>query len=117
MERPFMEKKKIGLSIVLEDRHVVGLSEEKLDKALDTLARFALTGILQKLDPNGRIPIEDCSLVTSTKARSAIVGISIAADREQELSTAFAAVSKDLISKIDQYGIEKLISAGRSAYG
>ena len=112
-----MEKNKIGLSIVLEERHYIGLTEAKLDKALDTLARFALTGILQKLDPNGRIPIEDCSLAISTKDRSATVGISIAADREQELASAFAAVSKDLLSQIDQYGIDELIAAGRRASG
>jgi hypothetical protein len=112
-----MEKKKIGLSLVLEERHYTGLTDAKLDKALDTLARFALTGILQKLDPNGRIPIEDCSLVTSSEAKSATVGILIVADREQELASAFAAVSKDLISQIDRYGIDELIAAGRRAYG
>lgn len=112
-----MDKKKDGFMLVLLDRHCSGHTEEKLNQALDTFARFALQGVLQKLDPGGRIPIEDCSLSISVKDKSATLAISISAEREKELVSAVDAVYKDLLGEIDRWGIDKLIAAGRKAYG
>ena len=85
--------------------------------ALDTFARFALTGTLQKLDPGGRIPIEDCQLSISSKDKSVTLVISIDAKREKELAPAVATAYQDLLSEIDRWGIDELIAAGRKAYG
>lgn len=117
LRRLIAGKKKSAFVLKLEDRHCSGLSEARLDRALDTLVRFALTGVMQKLDPRGRIPIEDCSLSISTKDKAATLIISIDAKREKELASAVQAVYKDLLSQIDRFGIDQLIAAGRRAYG
>jgi hypothetical protein len=115
-----MEKKKFAFVLALLDRHYSGLSQVKLDQALKIFAKFALQGALQKmdkLDPVRRIPIEDCSLVFSSAEKSATLSISTSANHEKLLASAVAEVYKDLLSQIDQYGIDALIAAGRKAYG
>ena len=112
-----VKKKKSVFVLVLHDRHCSGISNDRLDQALDTFARFALQGVLQKLDPNGRIPIEDCSLAISTNDKSATLYISVPPKREKELAAAVNAVYKDLLGEIDRWGIDELIKAGRKAYG
>ncbi len=112
-----MSKKKSVFVLVLLDRHCSGLAETKLDKVLDIFVRFALTGVLQKLDPGGRIPIEDCSLSFSAKDKSATLAITIPEEREEELAAAVNAVYQDLLSQIDRWGIDELIAAGHRAYG
>ena len=112
-----MKKKKSVFVLVLHDRHCSGISNDRLDQALDTFARFALQGVLQKLDPNGRIPIEDCSLATSADEKSATLYISVPSRREKELAAAVNAVYKDLLGQINHWGIDGLIKAGHKAYG
>jgi hypothetical protein len=112
-----MAKKKVGFTLGLQDHQVQGITPAELEKALDTLARFALSGIFQRMDPNGKIPIGDCELSISSITKSATLGISIDPKREQELAGAVAAVYKDLTSQIDRFGIQELIKAGRRAYG
>ena len=102
--------------LVLPDRHCSGLSGKRLDSALRTCAKFALTGTLRKLDPRGRIPIEDCGLAISSEAKSATLTISIPAKREQELNAAVATAWRELLGEIDRWGVDKLITAGRQAY-
>ena len=110
-------KKTLDFGLVLPDRHCSNLTEGKLDRALDTFARFALQGVLQKLDPRGRIPIEDCSLSTFSEDKRVMLSISIDAKRAKELASAVNAVYEDLLSEIDRWGIDELIAAGRKAYG
>ena len=101
----------------LLDHHCSGLTDEKLNRALDTFARFALTGTLQKLDPGGRIPIEDCRLSISPENKTATLIISIDAKREKELAPAVATAYKNLLNEVNHWGIDSLITAGRKAYG
>ena len=112
-----MGKKKTGFQIILEDRHCSGLTDEQLGQALDTFARFVLNGVLMKLDPGGRIPIEDCSISGSTASKSAFLSISIIAERDEELLSAYTSVYGDILSQIERYGIDELIAAGRRADG
>ena len=66
-----------------------------------------------KLDPRGRIPIEDCSLEIASKDKAAIFTISIPAEREQEMNAAAATALQELLGQIDRWGVDKLIAAGR----
>jgi len=59
----------------------------------------------------------DGGLDSTAKDKSATLAISISAEREKELVSAADAVYKDLLGEIDRWGIDKLIAAGRKAYG
>ncbi len=110
---------KIEVECVLEiaDRHSTGLSEAKLDEALQTCARFALGEVLKACDPRGRIPIEDCRFIRQDVGNSIVVGVSIPVEREGEVSAAAAAAATKLLGDIDRWGIDALITAGRQAFG
>ena len=112
-------KKKEEFHFVLElpERHCSTLTEKQLDSALKTLARFALKGMFDKLDPGGRIPIEDCSLSIDSEHKCATLIISIPVERRNEILAASTAVYKDLLGEIDRWGIDQLIATGRKTYG
>lgn len=111
-----MEKIKDQFILKLEDRQCSGLTEEKLKFALDTLARFTLQGVWEKLDAKGKILAEDCKITISTQDKAAVLVISISPEREGELGGAVMTVYQDLYGQIDRWGIDKLIEAGKKAY-
>ncbi len=116
IKRLIMEKIKDQFILKLEDRQCSGLTEEKLKFALDTLARFTLQGVWEKLDAKGKILAEDCKITISTQDKAAVLVISISPEREGELGGAVMTVYQDLYGQIDRWGIDKLIEAGKKAY-
>ena len=115
-----MEKKKNLFVLKLLDNQCAGPSPQELDKALDTLGRFALKGTLEKMDQRDRsyrIPIEDCGIMVSVGDKSASLTISTPPSQEQMLASTVAEVYQDLQKQINQYGVGALITAGRQTYG